>query len=126
MNTATKIFTAAALAILAAGGAQAETYQGVHAPVSANSRADIGAQAAIAARSGNPYAEGANAGVARAVVSVADRSAVRSEAVAAARSANPYSEGASASVVSIQASPLDRASVRNEARAASRGDALAL
>ena len=40
-----KIIAAAALTILAAAGAQAETYEGVHAPVSANSRADVNAQA---------------------------------------------------------------------------------
>ena len=35
------LFAAVALASLAAAGAQAETYEGVHAPVSAASRADV-------------------------------------------------------------------------------------
>ena len=48
-----KIIAAAALTILAAAGAQAETYEGVHAPVSANSRADVNAQAVATAHEAN-------------------------------------------------------------------------
>jgi hypothetical protein len=80
----------------------------------------------VAARSENPYAEGASASVAQVVASAADRSTVRSQAVAAAHSANPYAEGASATAAPIVASTVDRASVRAEARAAARGNGLAL
>ena len=43
-----QIFAAAALSLLAVG-AQAESYEGVHAPVSAQSRADMNAEAVRAA-----------------------------------------------------------------------------
>ncbi|CAN5696908.1 hypothetical protein BH11PSE13_BH11PSE13_43190 [soil metagenome] len=79
----TKIIAAAALTLFAAVGAQAETYEGVHAPTSIASRAEVQSQAVVAAHSENPYAEGANSGV-QAVASTADRSVVRSEAVAVA------------------------------------------
>ena len=79
-----KIIAAAALSLLAAAGAQAETYEGVQAPVSTFSRAEVNAQATEAARAANPYADGATAGVAPVVASVRDRSAVEAEAVAAA------------------------------------------
>ena len=83
MNTS-KILAAAALSLLAAAGAQAETYEGVQAPVSTYSRAEVNAQATEAARAANPYADGAAAGVAPVVASVRDRSAVAAEAVATA------------------------------------------
>ena len=84
-----KIIAAAALSILAAAGAQAETYEGVQAPVSANSRAEVNAEAAVAARSANPYAEGATLGVAAPVLTASvDRSVVRAEAVATAHEPN--------------------------------------
>ena len=120
------LFAAAALALLAASGAQAETYEGVHAPVSANSRADVRTQAVVAAHSENPYAEGVSSRVAPALTASADRGVVRNEAVAAARSANPYAEGYGQGVASVQASTVDRATVRAEARAAARGQQLAL
>lgn len=126
MNTASKLLSGFALAIIAAAGVHAETYEGVHAPVSANSRADVKTQAVAAARSENPYAEGASAGAAQVVASVADRSSVRLQAVAAAHRADPYAEGASSTVAPILASTVDRASVRAEARAAARGNGLAL
>jgi hypothetical protein len=116
-----KIIAAAALSLLAMAGAQAETYEGVHAPVSANSRADVSSQAVIAAHSDNPYADGYNAGVAPTLVSTVARATIRSEAVAAAHSADPYAEGASAGVAPIVASNVDRAAIRAEARAAARG-----
>ncbi|MBU1357540.1 MAG: alpha/beta hydrolase [Gammaproteobacteria bacterium] len=87
MNTS-KIIAAAALSMLAAVGAQAETYEGVHQPVSAASRADVSSQARIAARSDNPYAEGYNASFAQAMPNPADRASVRAEAVATAHAAN--------------------------------------
>jgi hypothetical protein len=83
-----KIIAAAALSILAAAGAQAETYDGVHQLVSANSRADVNAQAVVAAHSANPYADGYSAGVAPVLASARDRASVRAEAVAAAHAPN--------------------------------------
>ena len=121
-----KIIAAAALSLLAAAGAQAETYEGVHAPVSANSRADVRAQAVIAARSDNPYAEAVSSRVALVLTASTDRGIVRSEAVAAARSANPYAEGYGHGVVRVMAGTVDRATVRAQARAAAHGDQLPL
>lgn len=83
-----KIIAAAALSILAAAGAQAETYDGVHAPVTFNSRAEVNAQAVIAARSANPYAEGYAAAVPAVLTSARHRADVRAEAVAAAHAPN--------------------------------------
>ena len=82
-----KILAAAALSLLAAAGAHAEIYDGVHALTSANSRAEVTAQAAVAARSANPYAEGYSSGVTT-IASTRDRSSVREEAVAAAHAPN--------------------------------------
>jgi len=78
-----KIVAAAVLTILAAAGAQAETYEGVHALTSSASRAEVSSQAVAAAHAGNPYSEGANAGV-QAIASTADRATVRAGAVAKA------------------------------------------
>ncbi len=84
-----KIIAAAALSILAAAGAQAETYEGVHAPVTVNSRAEVNAQAVVAAHSANPYAEGYAAAAAPVMLASArDRADVRAEAVAAAHAPN--------------------------------------
>lgn len=125
--TASKLLSAVALALLAvAGGAHAETYNGVHPLTSGASRADVASQAVVAAHSANPYATGANAGPAPVTVSVANRAVVRAEAVAAAHTADPYAEGASAGVAPIVASSVDRAAVRAAARAAAHGDALPL
>jgi hypothetical protein len=121
-----KIIAAAALSLLAAAGAQAETYEGVHAPVSANSRADVRTQAVVAAHSENPYAEGVSSRVAPSLTASADRATVRNEAVAAARNGNPYAEGYGQGVTQVVASTVDRAAVRAEARAAARGQQLAL
>ena len=82
-----KIIAAATLSLLAAAGAHAEVYDGVHALTSANSRAEVSAQAAVAARSANPYAEGFGNGVTT-VASTRDRSSVQAEAVAAAHAPN--------------------------------------
>ncbi|SCK36172.1 hypothetical protein VAR608DRAFT_3302 [Variovorax sp. HW608] len=87
MNTS-KLIAAAALSILAAAGAQAETYDGVHAPVSANSRAEVQAQGVVAARSENAYGDAASSRVEPALTASADRQAVRTTAVATAHSAN--------------------------------------
>ncbi|MDM0077373.1 alpha/beta hydrolase [Variovorax sp. J2P1-59] len=78
-----KLIAAAALSVLAAAGAHAETYEGVHPLTTANSRANVSAEATVAARSGNPYGDGSDAGV-QTVASNTDRAAVRAQAVAAA------------------------------------------
>ncbi len=83
-----KIIAAAALAVLAAAGAQAETYDGVLTVHSAQSRSEVGAQAVAAARAGNIYADGANAGLQPVFGGAANRAVVRSEAVAAAHAPN--------------------------------------
>lgn len=78
-----KIIAAAALSLLAAVGAQAETYDGVHALTNGNTRAEVAPGAVTAAHSGNPYSDGAQAGV-QTIASTADRASVRAAAVATA------------------------------------------
>ena len=125
--TASKLLSAISIGLLAAAGAaHAESYEGVHQLTSAASRADVADQAVVAAHSANPYATGADAGPARAIVSTVSRAAVRADAVAAAHSADPYAEGASAVAAPVLASTVDRAAVRAAARAAARGDSLPL
>ena len=80
---ASNLIAAAALSLLAVAGAQAETYDGVHAPTSSASRSEVAGQAAVAARAGNVYGEGASAG-AQPFTSTASRTAVHAEAVAKA------------------------------------------
>jgi len=80
---ASKIITAVAVALLAATGAHAETYEGVHPLTSGADRSDVKAQAVTASHGSNPYAEAAGSGVA-VVASTAERSAVRAQAVSAA------------------------------------------
>ena len=131
MKTSNYIATAAvsllaAFGVLVGAGARAETYQGVHAPVSANNRADVRAQAVIAAHSENPYAEGVSSRVAPRLVASTDRATVRAEAVASARSANPYAEGYGQGVASVSVGTVDRAALRAQARAAARGQQLPL
>jgi hypothetical protein len=80
---ASKILAAAALSLLAAAGAQAETYDGVHVVNSSVSRAEVAPQAAAAARAGNEYSDASAAG-AQAFTSTANRANVQAEAVAKA------------------------------------------
>jgi hypothetical protein len=125
--TASKLLSAISIALLAAAGAaHAESYDGVHQLTSSTSRADVASQAVVAARSGNPYADGANSGPVQLIASTASRAAVRAEAVAAAHSENPYAEGVTSRVAPVLASGVDRSTVRAAARAAARGDALPL
>ncbi len=81
-----KIIAAAALSLLAAAGAHAETYEGVHPLTNQRARAEVIAEAAQAARAGDRYAEAAFYGVAPAMANPLSRSAVRAEAYAAAHS----------------------------------------
>lgn len=120
MNT-TKIIAVAALSLAAVAGAQAETYQGVHPLVSANSRDAVRAEAVVAAHQADPYATGAQAGLPAVFTSQLARAYVRAEAVAAARLADPYSDAAMArSTPRVTVGLVDRATVRAEARAAAR------
>ncbi len=124
MNTASKLLSGFALAIIAAAGVHAESYDGVHTSVSANSRASVRSEGSVAARSGNQFGEVAGQGVVSVANSI-DRAGVRSEAFTAARSANPYAEGYGQGATRVNGS-VDRSSIRAEARAAARGDQLPL
>ena len=124
MNTASKLLSGFALAIIAAAGVHAETYDGVLKVTSTQSRAAVRAEGVAAARSGDAYGDVAGQGVTT-VASSVDRAAVRSQGFAAARSANPYAEGYGQGVTRIESS-VDHASMRVQARAAARGDRLAL
>jgi hypothetical protein len=77
----------AALALLAAAGTHAETYDGVHALTSGNKRSDVGAQAVAATRAPDLFSDGAMSRPA-ARVNQRERSAVRGEAVATAHAPN--------------------------------------
>jgi hypothetical protein len=81
MNTA-KIIAATAVALLAAAGAQAETYEGVHALTGERTRAEVQAEARAVV--GNPYADGQFAGVTALPGGAVDRAVVQQQAVAAA------------------------------------------
>ena len=110
-----KILAVAALCLLGAAGAQAETYQGVHPLTSVNSPAAVRAEAVQAAHSPDPYAEGYGADVPATIVSSADTAAVHAEAVAAAHSPDPYAEGYDAGPPAVFASLIDRATVQAQA-----------
>ena len=75
---ASKVLAAAALSLLAAAGAHAETYEGVLTVNSGVSRAEVASQAVAAARAGNEYGDGA---AAQAFTSTADRATIQAEAV---------------------------------------------
>ena len=122
MNTASKLLSGFALAILAAAGVQAETYDGVAKVTSTHARASVRAEGVEAAHSGDRYSDAAGEGVAS-VASSSDRASARSQAVVAAHSANPYATGYGQGVMRVQSS-VDRASTRQQARAASHGDRL--
>lgn len=74
------LFAAAALALLAATGAQAETYEGVQAPVSALNRSDVEAQAVAAAHAKDQNVTRGSRGPETVAVS-RDRAGVEAEAV---------------------------------------------
>lgn len=121
-----KLITIAAVSLLAAIGAQAETYQGVEPRVSANARADVRSEAVVAAHTEDPYSEAASSHVAPAPTASVARATVRNDAVLAAHSANPYAEGYGQGVISVPAGGVDRAAVRAQAYAASHGQQLPL
>jgi len=103
-------------------GASAEQYQGVLQFHSTASRADVRAQAVVAAHSEDPYSEAAQAGVPPVFQSQVARSDARSQAVAAARAGNLYGDVSGDGVARVVAGNVDRQAVRAEARAtAARG-----
>jgi hypothetical protein len=120
MNTS-KFISAAALSLLVAAGAQAETYDGVHTITSTESRAEVKAQAVVAAHSADPYAEGASSHVAPILSSSVARSTVRSEAAVAAHGSNPYAEGYGQGVTLLSRGFVNRAAVRAKARDVAHG-----
>ena len=77
------LIAAAALALVAVSAAQAETYDGVHAPVSALSRADVDAQAVAAAQAKDQNVTRGSRGPETVAVS-RDRAGVEAEAIRAA------------------------------------------
>lgn len=79
-----KLLAAAALSILAAAGAQAESYDGVHALTSQRARAEVSTEAVAAARAGNVYGDAVGTGAPAPLLASVDRSVVRAQAVAAA------------------------------------------
>ncbi|MBO9642914.1 MAG: alpha/beta hydrolase [Pseudacidovorax sp.] len=85
MTKTSKIIALAALSFAAVSGASAEEYQGVIAPVSAFSRAEVNAQAVQAARA-EQNLEYVGQQVAVAPAAPRSRAAVQAEAVAAAHS----------------------------------------
>jgi len=83
MNTATKIIAATAVALLAAAGAQAEEYEGVHALTNGRTRAEVQAEAVAAARTGVSN-DVAMSRVTPLPGGAVDRAVVQQQAVAAA------------------------------------------
>jgi hypothetical protein len=111
-----KLLTAAAAVLsVFAAGASAEEYQGVLKIHSFASRAEVSAQGRVAARSVDPYAEGASAGVPVAHASGVDRATVRTQAVAAARAGDLYGEASSHGAVSRPVSSFARRGVNGRA-----------
>lgn len=77
------LLAAATLSLVAMVGAHAETYDGVHQPVSALSRADVNAEAVRAASAPNQNVTRGSRG-ADPFTSVADVAAMRAQAIATA------------------------------------------
>ncbi|MGJ7541259.1 helicase SNF2 [Variovorax sp. LT1R16] len=86
MNSLPKLM--AAVVVLCAGAAVAETYEGVQPLTTERVRADVVLEAMAAAAAPNPYEEGASSGVAPALRSPTERAIVQREAVDAARAPN--------------------------------------
>ena len=112
------IFGVAALCLLGAAGAQAETYQGVHPLTNLNSRGAVQAEAVTAAHGPNPYATGYGADIPAAIVSSADPAAVHTEAVAAARGPEDPYPTPEANAFAVTASSTDPTAVHAQAVAA--------
>lgn len=103
-----------------ATGAQAETYQGVQTVNTAVSRADVAAEARVAARNGDQFSEASYGGVAPVTNSGLSRDAVRAQASQAARQGDIYSDAALYGFAAPIVGGVDRAAVRAQAREAAR------
>lgn len=88
------LLAAAAFSVLAAAGAQAESYDGVHKSVSAVSRADIEAEAVRAASAPNQNVTRGSRG-ADPFTSTADAAAMRAQAIATANAPDQNVTGGS-------------------------------
>lgn len=97
MQVSKRIYLATLVSMIALG-ASAEEYQGVLQFSSNASRSEVRAEASVAARMPNPYADGADSGPADVMTGALDRSAVRAQAFAAARAGNLYGDAAAAGV----------------------------
>ena len=88
--TASKILAAAAFSLLAVAGAHADAYDNIpnFPGTSQLSRAVVSAGAYEAARSSDPYREGATVSMAPSRTSTVDRAAIREQAIAAAHAKN--------------------------------------
>lgn len=88
--TASKILAAAAFSLLSVAGAHADVYDNIpnFPGTSEVSRADASAGAYTAARSADPYREGATASMQPSRTSTVDRASVREQAIAAAHAKN--------------------------------------
>ncbi|MDM0022822.1 helicase SNF2 [Variovorax saccharolyticus] len=112
------LFALAIVGMLAAVGAQAETYDGVHPITDQASRATVRAGAVYAADHADPYDDGAQSGVSTPFVSTVTRSYERAQAVKAAHSPNPYADGYDAGVPAPIVSTVSRSAVRAQATSA--------
>jgi hypothetical protein len=104
-----QIIAAAALTILAATGAQAETYQGVNTAVSTKSRDDVNAEAVRAASAPNQNVTRGSRGAETVAVSK-DRSLVEAEAIRTAYAPDQNVSSGSrvnSKVVSTMQHPMD-------------------
>jgi long-subunit acyl-CoA synthetase (AMP-forming) len=103
------LFAAAALAVIAVTAAQAETYDGVQAPVSAKSRADVEAQAIATANAKDQNVVRGSRGAETVAVS-RDRSGVEAEAIRAAAAPDQNVSSGSrvnSKVISTMPNPVD-------------------
>lgn len=103
------LFAAAALASLAAVGAQAETYEGVQAPVSAMSRSAVEAQAVAAAHAKDQNVVRGSRGAETVAVS-RDRAGVEAEAIRTASAPDQNVTAGSkvnSKVISTMPNPVD-------------------
>ena len=82
--TVLRFLSVSAVALIGVAAVHAETYEGVHQITSERSRADVSAEATVAARAGNAYGDAVSSTVAPMLASSVDRSTVRAQAVAAA------------------------------------------
>ena len=103
------LFAAAVLASLAAAGAQAESYEGVQAPVSGMSRADVEAQAVATAHAKDQNVVRGSRGAETVAVS-RDRAGVEAEAIRAAAAPDQNVTSGSkvnSKVISTMPNPVD-------------------